>query len=52
MMSCVFAFAYFARSESIQERDSREKKEGERRGPHTREKKSNAERRELSVCVC
>jgi len=53
MMSCVFAFAYFARSESIQERDSKKKKEGERRSPHTHaQKKSNAERRELSVCVC
>lgn len=51
MMSCVFAFAYFARSESIRERDSKKKKEGERRSPHTHAQKSNAERRELSVRV-
>ena len=49
MMSCVFAFAYFARSESIQERDSKEKKEGERRSPHTRTKKQRREKR--TVCV-
>jgi len=49
MMSCVFAFAYFARSESIQERDSKKKKEGERRSPHTRTKKQRREKR--TVCV-